>query len=199
MLIKYSPKPAKNDNVLVNLIERKDLPRTTNIIEKIEPYLNDKEKIIDIGAGNCTVSNKLIKMGYNVLPVDIKDLSIYSNLRPVIYNGSKLPFEESSFDVSLLITTLHHTNNPEQLLKEAVRVSKKLVIMEDTYKNTIQKYLTYLMDNFTNHQFLGLPHTNKSEEEWEDLFYNLGLKVKAKYTHNFWKFFTSTTYYLKKM
>jgi len=48
----------------------------------------------------------------------------------VIYDGIKLPFEDSQFDVSLLNETLHHCEDPESVLIEAKRVAKSVYVIE---------------------------------------------------------------------
>ncbi len=138
----------------------------------------------------------LIKEDYRVTTCDIKNTSLFEEIHPIIIKD-KLPFEDKSFTTSMLITVLHHTKNPEEILKEAKRVSNQIIVMEDTYKTSIQKLFTFFMDSFYNLEFIGHPHTNKTEKEWEKVFKVLGLVVLNKNSHPFWKFFTSTTYLLE--
>jgi len=71
-------------------------------------------------------------------------------------------------------------------LLEAKRVSKKIIIIEEIYTNIFNKYLTYFIDSLLNLEFIGHPHTNKTDKEWKLLFGQLGLKLTdAKYSRTF--------------
>lgn len=178
-----------------NYIEK----RTTDILSVIEPFLSKKYKILDIGSGTGHTAQKLINLGYKkVSCVDYTDMNTCLETKPVIYDGKKLPFTDNSFDTALMITVLHHTPKPELIVKEARRVAKRLVIMEDTYKNIFQQYATYLMDSIGNMEFRGHPHTNQTDKGWRKLFKKLGLKIVAVKKHKFLWFFESTTYCVEK-
>lgn len=49
------------------------IPRAVVITKRIEQYLNDDGKILDIGAGTCNVCKILVERGYKVTPMDIKN------------------------------------------------------------------------------------------------------------------------------
>ena len=172
--------------------------RRRDILEKISPLLKKSDNILDIGTGIGDVCNELIKIGHTITPVDVKNSSLFENIKPVIYSGERLPFEDKKFDVSLLLTVLHHIKDPVAALKEAARVSKRVIVMEDTYDNALQKYITFAMDSATNLEFFGHPHTNKTKSEWEKIFDELGLKILSEDVRNYCAFFTSATYHLER-
>jgi len=41
-----------------------------------------------------------------------------------LYDGRKLPFADGSFDTVLLVSALHHADNPDEVLREAARVAQ---------------------------------------------------------------------------
>ena len=172
--------------------------RTKEILGKVGPYLREGDRILDIGSGDCTVARGLKDAGYEITPLDVVNKSVYRDFHPTIYNGKNIPFPDNSFNVALLITVLHHTKEPIKILKEAVRVAPRVIVMEDLHKGFFQKYLTFAMDSFLNREFFGHPHTNMTKEEWEKVFVNLGLRIIDRNIHNFWKFFTSGTFYLER-
>lgn len=149
----------------------------TFMVDKILPFLDKKDKIIDIGSGSCSICEILSENGFDITPLDIKNSSVVESIKPIIYGGKKIPFPDKSFDVSLIITVLHHTQNPEKLLKEAKRVSKKIIIIEDIYSNIFQKYFTYFLDSLVNFEFRGHPHSNKTDKGWKAAFKKLKLKI----------------------
>lgn len=174
-------------------------PRIDAILGKIIPYLQKGDRVLDIGSGSCVVAKRLKDSGYEVTLLDVVDKSAYSDFRPIIYDGKHIPFPDNSFDVAFLITVLHHTKEPIEVLKEAARVAPRIIVMEDLYKDVFQKYLTFAMDSFLNREFFGHPHTNMTEREWERVFDKLGLKILDRNIHDFWRFFTSGTFYLERI
>jgi len=177
--------------------------RSSDTVRKIGPYLKKEDLILDIGSGGAHVAHELKTLGYDITTLDIKNKSYFEDVRPIIYNGQTIPFPDDHFDVSLLLTVLHHTKDPLSVLAEAKRVSKKIIIIEDLHKGWIQKYLTFAMDSILNREFFGHPHSNKTKSEWESSFKEMGLTIIDKKTND-WGFkylptwFTSGTFYLKK-
>lgn len=139
-----------------------------------------------------------MQKGYDVTPIDVKNLNLFDGISPLIYDGKKLPFDDDSFDVVLLIAVLHHSFNPIEMLKEARRVSKRLIIMEGIYNNKIQKYVMLAIDGLGAYEF-GRPYTFNSLRGWELIFKNLGFKMLDRDIHNFWKLFTGATFHLEKI
>ena len=180
------------NRIILKIIER----RTGEVTDVILNFLGKKNKILDIGCGFCSVTQKLSAKGFKVTSLDIKNSSIFPEIIPTIYNGKKIPFHNRSFDTSLLITVLHHTSNPKRILIEAKRVSPKIIVMEDIFTNPIQKYLTFVVDSILNFEFLNHPHTNKSDQDWRKLFKQLSLRVMKTEYHQFWGLFQSATYLL---
>lgn len=146
--------------------------------ERIFRLLPQGGAILDMGTGNGGLVRALRLRGVNLTSVDVKDISFFPEVKPVIYNGTTLPFPDQSFDCVTIVTVLHHTPDPEVLLREALRVSRsRIVIMEDIYRNPVQKHLTFFMDSLVNLEFAGHPHTNRNHAEWMETFQKLGLKV----------------------
>lgn len=167
-------------------------------IERISEGISKKDRILDIGTGPGSVCLLLNIEGYNISPLDVVDQALSSEIEPELYNGKKLPYKDSSFDTALILTVLHHTSNPEEVLSEAKRVADKIIIIEDIYSNPVQKYLTYFVDSIVNMEFSGHPHSNKNDTEWRGIFSELGLKLKSAKYHRFLLFFKQATYLLEK-
>lgn len=172
--------------------------RARETISRIGLFLNKGDSILDIGAGTCNICEDLSKKGFKITPLDIQDLSFVDNIKPVIYDGDSLPHSNNKFDKALILTVLHHVPDPEKILKEAKRVSKGIIIIEDIFSNWFHKQMTYFFDSLFNLEFGGHPHTNKSDDQWRKAFEKLGLKlVEARYCHSF-LVFSQAIYYLEK-
>ena len=167
-------------------------------LKRITKFLSPKDKILDIGTGPGSVCLLLQQTGYHVTPIDVEDQTFSEDVDPQIYDGNKLPYKDNSIDTALILTVLHHTSDPVQVLSEAKRVAKKIIIIEDIYSNPIQKYLTYIVDSIVNLEFRDHPHSNKSDKEWKHTFANLGLNLNEARYDRFLLFFKQATYFLEK-
>jgi len=166
-------------------------------LDRLLPFLKKEENILDIGTGNGALSLLLVQQGFNIETTDIKNKSAFQEIVPTISDGVSLPYPDKYFDKAMMITMLHHCQNPEVIVQEALRVSKTLLIMEDIYTNNIQKYITFAADSVNNWEFIGHPHSNKTDAAWCELFKKMNLNItKIKY-HPFLLLFKQVTYLLE--
>ena len=156
------------------------MKRARQIARRIAPYINKKDKIIDIGTGTGFVAQSVIEKKKNKITcVDVRLNPLCKTLPVTIYDGKKLPFADKSFDTALLIAVLHHCEHPLQVLDEVVRVSsKRIIIMEDLFESRIEKLLTLIEDSIVNWEFKGHPHSNKTESAWLASFKKRRLNVE---------------------
>lgn len=169
----------------LSVMEKQYGKRASQIFKKISPYINKKDKILDIGSGTGFVARKIEQTKCkNITCVDVKINPMCKLLPVTLYNGKRLPFEANSFNTALLIAVLHHCKSPEKILDEAIRVSsKRIIILEDLFESRIEKILTFVEDSIVNWEFRGHPHSNMNEGEWLNLF-----KKKKLNVTNFEKF-----------
>lgn len=188
----------QKNNFFKKIIYKLGRHRAKDMVKQIEQYLNKHDHILDVGAGTCNICQVLRERNFSIIPLDTKNLSFIDNIKPIIYDGNEIPFKDNKFDVALILTVLHHTPKPEEIIKEAKRVSKRIIIIEDIYTNIIHKYLTYFTDSLLSLEFIDHPHSNKANREWQKLFKKLGLKLKEmKYKKTF-LVFKHAVYYLEK-
>lgn len=170
--------------------------RAQEIVNRMNPHLKGSVSILDIGCGSCHIAKELTKNGYEVVPIDISNGS-YNDINPIIYDGCQIPYKDQSIDTAVLITVLHHTKNPEQIVQEAGRVAKKIIIIEDVVLNTAHKFIVSIWDSLLNFEFFGHPHTNKTDAEWHKVFLDKNLKIID--TNKKWSFIFmwQVTYHLE--
>jgi ubiquinone/menaquinone biosynthesis C-methylase UbiE len=167
-------------------------------VSKAKKYLKRGDKILDFGSGSCNVVEILRDDGFDVTPVDIVNMSFVKGIKPVIYDGKKLPFKNNQFDVGLILVVLHHIADPEAAIREVSRVCKKVIIIEEVYENLIRNYATFIWDSVVNIEFIGHPHSNKTDEAWKETFKIIGLKLKSEDERILFGFLKENTYYLEK-
>lgn len=163
-------------------------------LQTVIPHLSKEDKILDLGAGNCLIAHYLQQQGFDVTAVDVANLSIVTGLQPVVYDGNILPFDHQTFDTVLLLTVLHHTPDPVAVLREASRVARRIIIIEDIYHNRIQQYLTYCMDTLVNLGHSKMTYQNKSDTEWKQVFEQMGLQLIAQQNRRVLGIFCQATY-----
>ena len=143
---------------------------TRQKFKRLEQWLNPQDSILELGSGLGTIAHYFQLQGFKIVPLDIQNCSLLSEVNPIIYEGNKIPFDNQTFSRVLLLTVLHHTIDVGSILCEAKRVGKKIIIIEDIYDNKLQQYLTYAVDSLVNFEFLEHPHNNRTDEEWQNLF-----------------------------
>lgn len=151
------------------------------MVSEIKDFLKEKEKVLDLGCGSGIFAKKLKeKMRVEIFGIDVFDGRI-EKIPFQRFDGKKIPFEDNYFDTVLISFVLHHTENPIEILKEAKRVAKKMIIFEDLPEGILGKircYFHYLTFNFL---FKTKSKFNFFEEkEWEKIFENLNLNLVAK-------------------
>ena len=122
--------------------------------------------ILNFGCGLNLYSDYLIDAGYEVVPIDINDVSVSKKVKPIIYDGKKLP-PDLHFDCIIITTVLHHIPEPIciDILEQLKTYNKQVIILED---NNIS-ILTPLWCMLTNLQFLNHPLNFKTCHEWKIL------------------------------
>lgn len=102
-----------------NIPDTRRLSKIKNIIEGIKA-----RTVLDLGCGGKKLGQLLDFAEY--IGVDISDnADVILDLNKI----DRLPFEDESFDVVVLSQILEHLFDPKKILKEAIRVSKKHVII----------------------------------------------------------------------
>lgn len=135
--------------------------------------------ILDVGCGSGQIAANLQARlpGSRIEGVDV--LVRPNTYIPVTaFDGRELPFGDGSFDYVLLVDVLHHTLNPEQLLAECLRVSRRGVWLKDHLCNSRwDDFRLRLLDWVGNWAHgVNLPFNYYSTAQWESLFAQLKVK-----------------------
>jgi ubiquinone/menaquinone biosynthesis C-methylase UbiE len=142
--------------------------------------------ILDVGAGSGEVAKAICQLRPELIisGVDVKIRE--KTFIPITkYDGSRLPFEDNTFDLIIAVDILHHCVDPVAMLKECVRVSKKWVIIKDHICETRLDWILLRLMDWIGNSFHGvvLPYNYLSSSEWESLFNQTGLKIIRNRRH----------------
>jgi hypothetical protein len=83
-------------------------------------------------------------------------------------------------DVVMLVDVLHHAADPMLLLREAIRVARRAIIIKDHRRNGLLARATLkFMDRVGNCRHgVALPYNYWSQTQWLQAFQTLGLNVR---------------------
>jgi SAM-dependent methyltransferase len=127
-------------------------------------------RVLDLGAGEGFV---LAALGMGTA-VDVGPFR-RAVVPYVVYDGSTLPFANATFDTTLLLLTLHHCDKAEAVLDEAIRVTRRrLVVAESVYRSRLDHFWLCALDARFNRLRHGArmatPLAFRPSPEWEALF-----------------------------
>lgn len=173
---------------LLQRVQRRRARRKVDAISAWLPAGRAPLRVLDLGAAEGYVGEEVQRRrGAHVVLADVLDLN-RTRLPHVVYDGDRLPFEDRSFDVTILYFVLHHCEKPEAVLHEALRVTGGCVIVaESTYRWKWEHWLLTHLDRLANRMRSG-GRMNAQEahlqfrkpEEWRALFESLGGMVDAE-------------------
>lgn len=173
------------------------LGRAEDIFESghLKEKIKEGEVVLYIGAGSGHVPQYIEQQtGAKVVKFDLADLRTKDTKdnKFALANARRLPIRDACIDKICLFDILHHTQNQDEILKEALRVLKpggKCLIMEDAVPESFQKgvgvkkWIVGKMDDAFNRQPKGVnPHNYHSISDWELMFHENGFDVNANDT-----------------
>lgn len=153
--------------------------RAESLVSLFSEFIPPQARVLDIGGGWGFYVEPLRRLrDCEVTVLDVVEPK-FRKAPVVTYEGERIPFPDQSFDVSLLVTVLHHVGFPEKVLAEAKRVTRGLVIVvEDLYHHGLGRWWTILRDTFYTLEFVGHPRQFRKREEWLECFKALGFQVR---------------------
>jgi SAM-dependent methyltransferase len=124
------------------------IPQGNRVTESLAKHLGHVGSLLDIGCGDGHNTKRLAEIAgaTRVAGVDVQ-------VRPTAvievqpYQGRDVPFPDQSFDAVSLVDVLHHCEDPQRVLDEAVRVARKMVIIKDHLAfGPVTRKMLYYMD-----------------------------------------------------
>ena len=138
---------------------------------------------LDIGCGSGVISRMIMARNKNVKMSGVDVLARPDTPIPVTeYDGRRLPFGDQSFDFCMLVDVLHHTEDLQVVMCEAIRVARQFVLIKDHYcQGAIDRLTLRFMDWIGNRYCsVALPYNYLSSERWALLFQSCHLSTELR-------------------
>lgn len=143
---------------------------------------------LDVGCGNGEIANSIHESHGNI---DILGTDVLvrkgAHINVIGFDGKKLPFKDKSFDFTMLIDVLHHTDDPANLIRECRRVSRKFILLKDHICDSWwDRRILHFMDWVGNRAYdVTLRYNFLSKDDWNKLFKESDLECEdISYTLN---------------
>ncbi|EME69320.1 methylase [Paramagnetospirillum caucaseum] len=154
--------------------------RAEVLAARIAALLPQGASVLDVGCGNGLVESLMLRRR-----PDLSAQGVDIRIRPEClipareYDGKTIPLADDSVDYAMIIDVLHHTDDPEVLMREACRVARKgLVIKDHLIHGLFAESTLKLMDWAGNAPYgTVLTYNFWAEEQWRAAWLRLGLRV----------------------
>lgn len=154
--------------------------RVAVIADVLAPWLPEDGVVADIGSGDGAVAVQILARrprlrieGFDVMARPHAAIPVRE------FDGRRLPLDDRSVDAVILVDVLHHCDSPGDMLAEALRVSRRLILIKDhRLGHPAARAMLTAMDWVGNRPHgVVLPFNYWDERRWRAAWDRLGLRV----------------------
>ncbi len=154
--------------------------RVDRLAELLSASLPSCRRLLDVGCGDGRITRAVADRspGLEVAGIDVV-IRPETAVPVSAYDGSRIPFDDNSFEVVMMVDVLHHSQDPLAVLREARRVASAALLVKDHCLDGLAAYPTLrLMDYVGNaHHGVPLPYNYWPRERWRAACAELDLTV----------------------
>src|ERR1700739_2982416 len=169
-------------SVLKHIPGKAILERRVRVLaDLLAKWIRSGADVLVIGCGDGKIAS-LVRSGNPT--VNIQGIEFAPRRTCVIdckpFDGTTIPHPDASFDVSMFVDVLHHTNEIEMLLSEACRVSRQFVLIKDHLAEDRFDFMTLKLMDWVGNRPHGviLPYNYQNRAQWNQYFQSAGLNVR---------------------
>jgi SAM-dependent methyltransferase len=156
--------------------------RATVLARRLAEVIPQGARVLDVGCGDGLIC-KLIGEKRPDLSLEGIDVLVrpetFVPVKP--FDGKRIDEADGAFDVVMFVDVLHHTDDPEALLREAARVAGRCVVIKDHTRDGLLAGPTLrAMDWVGNARHgVALPYNYWPRRRWQEAIDRLGMRVEA--------------------
>ena len=155
--------------------------RGRRLAAHIAELLPERSRVLDVGCGDGRLAGLVLEKRPDLSLRGI-DVLVQPETRIFVerFDGQRIPHPDDSFDAVMFVDVLHHTDDPTVLLREAQRVSGRLVLIKDhTANGFLARPTLRFMDRVSNmRKGIVLPYNYWPRQQWKNVFADLGWQLR---------------------
>jgi ubiquinone/menaquinone biosynthesis C-methylase UbiE len=162
--------------------------RNRHLPPRLLAHLEPGQSVLDIGTSDGRLAHDLVRAESTLSITGLDPHPRDETFIPVINaDGRDVPFADEAFDVVMLIDVLHHDDDPDTILREAMRVARRRVLIKDHYWVTALDHAILKLSDYLGNRAYGipLPYNYLRLERWGTLFADLGANIVAEETFHY--------------
>lgn len=154
--------------------------RINPIIASFASVITPHSRILDVGAGKGLLAEEMTRrFNARVTMVDVAKYN-QSDLPLTVCDSRALAFADNSFDYAVLSFVLHHTPKPETILREALRVAREVIVVENDVRGKVRGAITRAIDSWPSLRY-GTPpcYIAQPRDEWLRMFQQFPVEARV--------------------
>jgi SAM-dependent methyltransferase len=156
------------------------LPHGRRVAASLSSHLGQVESLLDIGCGDGRNTKRLAELcgARTIAGVDVT-IRKETLIDVSQYDGKNVPFPDRSFDAVTLVDVLHHCEDPQRTLDEAVRVARNMVVIKDHLAyGAVTRWMLKMQDLVGNAKdSIPCPGTYFELRQWVEMFDRAGARM----------------------
>ncbi len=156
--------------------------RVERLSAALAPTFGPGARILDVGSGDGHIASRIARHRPDIQIEGIDVLARPSSAIPVkLFDGATIPFGDGSFDSVMFVDVLHHTDDPNVLLREAKRVARCTVVIKDHLREGFAADTRLRFMDWVGNARHGvrLPYNYWSRAQWIDAWGRASLSVES--------------------
>lgn len=156
--------------------------RVRVLVQKIGAMLPPQSSMLDVGTGDGQIAKMIGEQqnGTQVQGIDIMKREVI-HIPVKLFDGITIPMDNNSIDVVTFVDVLHHTDDPQILIREASRVARKAVIIKDHLSENLLDHGTLRLMDWVGNAPHGvvLRYNYAPRKDWDHWFADAGLSTEV--------------------
>lgn len=182
---------SKRTGILGPLMKRMHAPiyesRLRELVRLIIPHLSAGDQVLDVGCGFGALGRAMLDHPGCPDAIEIRGLERHPRGSELIemdaYDGGLMPYDDDAFDVVIIADVLHHEDDPDALIAECARVSRRLLIIKDHQRRGIFARLRISLIDWAANAPYGVKclYRYNTPRQWRDLHQRHDLDIAEEH------------------